>query len=140
MSPVFIDTGGWANLFVRTEPFHTQSAEIVRQARLGPGAVTSNYVLAELSALLISPLRSPPQTRRAILEAIRSVGWVKVVHVDPDIDHRSWDYLMSHSDKNYTLADCSSFVIMNDLRSVNALTADKHFEQAGFRRLLRHPA
>jgi predicted nucleic acid-binding protein len=33
--------------------------------------------------------------------------------------------------------DCFSFVVMTDHRVSEALTNDRHFEQAGFRALLR---
>jgi predicted nucleic acid-binding protein len=40
------------------------------------------------------------------------------------------------SDKNWGLTDCVSFVLMRQEGVVDALTADVHFRQAGFRALL----
>jgi predicted nucleic acid-binding protein len=40
-------------------------------------------------------------------------------------------------DKDWSLTDCISFVVMKRLRLTEALTADKHFEQAGFKVLLK---
>ena len=40
-------------------------------------------------------------------------------------------------DKERSLTDCISFTVMDDLQLVEALTADHHFEQAGFRALLK---
>jgi len=42
------------------------------------------------------------------------------------------------SDKEWSLTDCSSFLIMRELKITEALAHDKHFEQAGFDALLRH--
>ena len=39
-------------------------------------------------------------------------------------------------DKHWSLTDCISFVVMNREGIVDALTGDRHFEQAGFRALL----
>jgi predicted nucleic acid-binding protein len=39
-------------------------------------------------------------------------------------------------DKHWSLTDCISFVVMSDEGLVEALTGDRHFEQAGFRALL----
>jgi hypothetical protein len=39
-------------------------------------------------------------------------------------------------DKNWSLTDCISFVVMQDHGITEALTADRHFEQAGFVPLL----
>jgi predicted nucleic acid-binding protein len=41
-------------------------------------------------------------------------------------------------DKPWSLTDCASFVIMRERKILNALTFDHHFEQAGFRALMRN--
>jgi len=42
-------------------------------------------------------------------------------------------------DKDLSLVDCASFVVMQQRRITQALTTDHHFEQAGFVRLLKPP-
>jgi hypothetical protein len=37
-----------------------------------------------------------------------------------------------HRDKNYSFTDCTSFVVMRELRLREALTTDRHFRQVGF--------
>lgn len=37
----------------------------------------------------------------------------------------------------WSLTDCSSFIVMEERGLADAMTADRHFEQAGFRALLR---
>jgi predicted nucleic acid-binding protein len=42
----FIDTSGWANLFVKTEPNHQQARQWFHQARSQKDLIfTSNYVV-----------------------------------------------------------------------------------------------
>lgn len=43
----------------------------------------------------------------------------------------------SRKDKEWSLTDCYSFELMNELNLSEALTADKHFEQYGFKILLK---
>ncbi len=43
----------------------------------------------------------------------------------------------TRSDKDWSLTDCISFVVMEQRGIVDALTGDHHFEQAGFRALLK---
>jgi predicted nucleic acid-binding protein len=43
----------------------------------------------------------------------------------------------SRQDKEWGLVDCVSFVVMQNRGIAEALTADEHFHQAGFRSLLR---
>jgi predicted nucleic acid-binding protein len=45
--------------------------------------------------------------------------------------------LKARLDKEWSLVDCASFVVMQHRSIVEALTADHHFEQAGFVRLLK---
>lgn len=57
---VFVDTSGWANLFIKTEPAHQYAVEWFTQARQQKYLmVTSNYIVLELVALPNSPLRVP---------------------------------------------------------------------------------
>jgi predicted nucleic acid-binding protein len=43
---------------------------------------------------------------------------------------RAWFF--RHRDKDYSFTDCTSFVVMRELRVKEALTTDRHFRQAGF--------
>jgi predicted nucleic acid-binding protein len=74
--------------------------------------VTSNYILAELSALLISPIRLAREIRLAALDRIRAQHWFKITHIDSEADAGSWRYMQSRRDKDYGVVDCSSFVLM----------------------------
>jgi predicted nucleic acid-binding protein len=42
----------------------------------------------------------------------------------------------SRYDKPWSLTDCISFVVMADEGLTEALTGDRHFEQAGFKAML----
>ena len=50
---------------------------------------------------------------------------------------RGLDLYRERLDKNWSLTDCISFVIMRDESLTDALTADVNFVQAGFRALMR---
>ena len=42
----------------------------------------------------------------------------------------------TRADKDWGMTDCSSFVVMQERGITDALTVDRHFQQAGFRALL----
>lgn len=138
MAEVFADTSGWANFFVRTEPFNEQAVAFLNrfQAR-GTRVVTTNYVLAELVALLTSPVHLPRPQSITVIETIRAASWVEVVHIDQMLDAEAFALLKARPDKTWSLADCASFALMTRRGISDALTGDHHFEQAGFVQLLK---
>ena len=44
---------------------------------------------------------------------------------------------VARPDKDWSLTDCISFVVMRERGITEALTGDRHFEQAGFVALLK---
>lgn len=98
--------------------------------------VTTNYVMTELVALLHSPLRLPRPQIFQIVDSLKTTHYLEIIHVDIAIDAEAWNLCKSRPDKAWSLVDCTSFVIMQQLNIQMALTTDRHFEQAGFTRLL----
>ncbi len=140
MNEVFVDTSGWGNYFIRTEPFHTTAKNQMREWHTnGVRVVTTNYVLIELVALFTSPLRIPRIKQIKVIETIKAASWVEIIHIDRTLDEEAWQLLKRRLDKNWSLVDCTSFIVMQhrDINITEALTTDLHFEQAGFRRSLK---
>jgi predicted nucleic acid-binding protein len=53
------------------------------------------------------------------------------------LSDRALELYQQHADKEWTLTDCASFVVMRERGITAALTGDRHFEQAGFTALLK---
>jgi predicted nucleic acid-binding protein len=135
---VFADTSGWANLFFASQAHHELAVFVYDELALdGRVLVTTNYVLNELVALLTSPLRIPRKRAIQCIDEILRSPQVSCVHVTESVHQQAWQLLSDRPDKNWSLVDCASFVLMQQLALTDALTADHHFEQAGFRNLLR---
>ncbi|WP_286186696.1 hypothetical protein [Geitlerinema sp. P-1104] len=62
---------------------------------------------------------------------------MQLVRVNQQIENAAWELLKKRLDKNWSLVDATSFIIMQQLEITNALTSDHHFDQAGFVRLLK---
>ena len=138
MNEVFADTSGWANYFVRTEPFHQDAKELMQQwYNDQTRVITTNYILSELVALFISPLRIPRPKQIQAIETIKAVDWIEIIHIDKKLDDKIWQFLKERDDKMWSLVDCSSFVVMKERQLSHGFTTDHHFEQAGFVRLLK---
>jgi hypothetical protein len=52
--------------------------------------------------------------------------------VDTERAEKARAVFFRHRDKDYSFTDCTSFVVMRELRLREALTTDRHFRQAGF--------
>ncbi|PSB35093.1 type II toxin-antitoxin system VapC family toxin [Chlorogloea sp. CCALA 695] len=138
MSSLFVDTSGWASLFVNTQPYYPQAEQYFRLAVQQQTKIcTTNYVITELVALLNSPLRVERSRIFEIVDAIKTVAYVEVIHIDDVTDALAWKPCKSRVDKAWSLVDCTSFIVMKHKGCQEALTTDRHFEQAGFIRLLK---
>lgn len=138
MSKLFVDTSGWASLFHPDDLFHEQAETLYEGIRKnGIRLITTNYVIAETVALLTSPFRTPRQAVIGLVNSIKTSALVDLIHINENLDKRAWDLLSNRIDKDWSLVDCSSFVVMQNERITESLTTDHHFEQAGFVRLLK---
>jgi predicted nucleic acid-binding protein len=138
MGDIFVDTSGRACWLDQSQPFHGEAVRIVAEATdRGHRLVTTSYVLVELTALLTSPLRMPKPSQIAFLANLRSDSSILHVSIEREAEADAWDLWASRPDKDWSLVDCSSFVVMQKHALTQALTTDHHFEQAGFVRLLK---
>jgi len=130
---LFVDTSGWGNLVDASQQFHVQAAALYRHARDQRQKIfTTNYVIAELIALLSSPLRLPRTRIVSFIDNLKSSPYLEIVHVDSALDKQGWQLFKSRLDKEWSLVDCTSFVLMEQRGAQKALSTDHHFEQAGF--------
>ena len=137
MAEIFVDTAGWGNLLDPSQSLHAEALTVYRKAsRKRHTFVTTNYILIELVALLTSPLRISRPKIVAFVDSVKASKRVELVHIDHTMDEKAWRLLRDRQDKDWSLVDCSSFVVMQNRGIFKALTSDHHFEQAGFRCLL----
>ena len=135
---VFVDTSGWGHYFIRKEFRHHEAQSLVYALRKeGHRFVTTNYILAELVALMQSPLKRPRHEQIEAVESIREETWIKIIHIDETLDQLAWELFRSRREKSWSLVDCASFVVMQQENILYALSTDHHFEQAGFINLLK---
>ena len=138
MSDLFVDTSGWANLIDVSQPFHSLSVKIYQNMRSQKHKIiTTSYIITELIALLSSPLRIPRPKAIAFIQSLKTSPYIEVIHISKEIDTKAWELLMQRQDKEWSLVDCSSFIVMQECKITESLTSDHHFEQAGFICLLK---
>ena len=62
-----------------------------------------------------------------------------MVPASAELFQRGVELFRARPDKEWSLTDCISIVVMTEKRISEALSTDRHFEQAGFKALLRPP-
>jgi predicted nucleic acid-binding protein len=73
----------------------------------------------------------------ALYRAIVNHPRFKIIPADIRLFQRGVDLFEQRPDKEWSLTDCISFIVMGDEDLTEALTGDRHFEQAGFVPLLK---
>lgn len=61
---------------------------------------------------------------------------VEIVPLQDELFVEAFELFRGRLDKEWSLTDCISFVVMRQYRIQAALAADIHFQQAGFEALL----
>lgn len=133
MNIVFADAFYFVARLNRRDQHHERVLKFSRDFRAR--MLTSDWVLMEVAdALAESESRS--RVRDFILH-LRQSAACEIVPANRELLDQALEFYHQHIDKEWTLTDCVSFVIMRARNVTNALTGDKHFEQAGFTALLK---
>jgi uncharacterized protein len=136
MKQVFADTSYWIALLNPRDELHQKATAAARDYPANR-MVTSEMVLVEL---LNGFCEHGPRIREAVsraVQALRTDTSIRVIPQTGEQFERALARYQSMADKNWSLTDCASFLIMEAEGIEAALTYDRHFAQAGFQTLLR---
>jgi predicted nucleic acid-binding protein len=130
---MLLDTSGLACCLDADDHRHGDAVELYQAAAV---KLTHNCFIAEFVAL--SQARGLSRVPSlAFAAATTTDPEIEVVWVDPALHDEALAFLQSQLDKSYSLCDAVSFLLMRRHGIQDALSTDRHFEQAGYRRLLR---
>jgi predicted nucleic acid-binding protein len=133
VTPCFADTFFFLALLNAQDRDHHEKA---RAANIVDRPVlTSDWVLIELADHLCDERNR--HLFGKVLEALHSDRRYEIIPVDQPTLDAAIDLYRKRSDKPWSLTDCTSFILMRQRHVAEALTADHHFEQAGFVALLK---
>lgn len=136
LGDAFADSVFWISLIAKRDQFHLRAQTWSK--RIKGRIITSRAVVLETANAL-----SQPESRAAVIALLGRLEThpsVEIVPFSEDLWQRSWELYSARADKAWSLTDCASFIIMKDLGLSHALTADKHFLQAGYRAMLLEEA
>ena len=133
--PVFGDTSFFFALAAKRDAAHRTALRIYgKLLRTGTHVITTDYILDE--TLTLAKARINADVALALLNRIEQSEAIVKETIDAARFAAAKAYFRKHADHDYSFTDCSSFVLMRELRLAAALTTDRHFREAGFEVLL----
>jgi predicted nucleic acid-binding protein len=133
MTATFADTYFWLALVTPNDRAHARAHYVIDH--LSAPLTTTTWVLTEVGDALCKPRTRSVFT--TLLDSIDQHRLISVLPAEQNHFNRAVALYRSRPDKEWSLTDCTSFVMMRDLHITEALTGDHHFEQAGFVALLK---
>jgi uncharacterized protein len=132
MKTVFADTSFYIALLNQRDEHHRQACQFADEH---PGNfVTSAWIITELADYLCNTANR--SLFLSMYGDLRGDARVTIVPFSTDLFEEGIKLYSAREDKDWSLTDCVSFLIMERLQLHEAAAADHHFVQAGFVALL----
>lgn len=132
MRRAFADTHFFIALLNARDAAHARATGIENGPNLQ--LVTTRWVLAEVADAMAS--QAYRSRAASFLNLTKANPWVTILAPSDTLFDQGCDLYSKRPDKDWSLTDCISFVAMANEGLTEALTGDRHFEQAGFKILL----
>jgi predicted nucleic acid-binding protein len=129
---LFVDTSYVIALVNTRDQYHGAAEELTEKYQGWP-LVTTEAVLLEIAGALSARYK---KAAISIIDAFISNDDVDVIPFSNELFSKSLGLYKKYVDKEWSLVDCISFLVMRDKKIIAALSSDSHFKQAGFDPLL----
>jgi predicted nucleic acid-binding protein len=128
-----MDTGFVIALINKRDRYHKQ-ARILADQYDGQPMLITDAILLEIGNALARGFKAEASE---IIANFLISDEVKVIRLSPQLFDEAFALYQKYRDKEWSLVDCVSFIVMRQENSKQALTFDRHFIQAGFEVLTR---
>ena len=129
---VFADTFFFLALLDSRDAAHEEARQLAR--RPWQRIYTTDYILLELGNAL-----SAPEDRSdylALVTMMRKASVYEIIPASQPLLNEGLELFWQRPDKHWSVTDCLSMTVMTQFAIAEVLTADHHFQQAGFQALL----
>ena len=131
MNKVFLDTSYILALELANDRNHIKTKKHWQQLGKNlPQIVTTTYIFDEIVTYFNS--RNHHAKEVLVGNSLLQSAFMEIIYVDRQLFDAGWQYFQKYQDKQYSLTDCISFIVMNRENITLAFSLDKHFSQAGF--------
>jgi uncharacterized protein len=122
---IFVDTGAWFASVVPNDTDHHNAISWL--ATNSQPLITSDYVIDETLTLL--KVRGESKRAINIGNAFFSNQLATVYYLTEEDIRLTWELFNQFSDKQWSFTDCSSKLLMQKLKILQAFSFDRHFRQ-----------
>jgi uncharacterized protein len=127
----FVDTSGFYALLDRSDSNHGRAVTLYRAiSAAGTQLVLTNFIRAEAHALILNRLAHTITDR--FLADLRSIPADNLIRVSEADELAALELIARYQDKDFSLTDATSFVVMERLGITHAFTFDDDFRQYGW--------
>ncbi|MCI4626649.1 MAG: PIN domain-containing protein [Candidatus Magnetoovum sp. WYHC-5] len=131
MRKIFVDTSAWLALNSKKDALHQRSFLLYNSlVKKDTFFITTNFILDETYTGLLKKIG-----HRSVVdfgERVQKSQILKIIHIDEEIEKEAWKLFKKYQDKFFSFTDCTSFMVMQELKITEVFTYDHHFEQMGF--------
>ena len=136
MKPIFVDTSALIAIGNMRDSFHSLAVRLRNELKqFGNSFITTNAILLEFGNAFSQVNLRPTAVK--MIEAVRYSSKWKCVCTDETLVERGFQKFKQIKDKEWGLVDCISMLVSEDNEITEIFTTDHHFEQAGFKILLK---
>jgi len=128
---IFVDSSAFYLLVNKNEKMHYLAKEAFNKFIYDNNELllTSDYIIDETLTLISS--RWGKHYAVTFWESISKSSILRLVKLTEKQFYKTVDLFIKYKDHKFSFTDCSSFVIMDDLKINKAFSFDKHFREFG---------
>jgi len=136
MNLIFVDTSALIALGNKKDQFHLQATKVFKQLVLAKmNFITTNAIIFELTNAFSAVQYKPVAIKQCDL-INNSKSWT-LITIDEELMKKGLSRFRQVDDKDWSLVDCISMIIAEEIGITKIFSNDHHFEQAGFTILLK---
>ena len=132
----FLDTSYAIALSSPADDYHKKALIIAKELKASKTPLTTTRaIILEIGNALSKPKHRSKSIK--LLSSLENDKTVTIVPMSETLYQKGFQLYCQRKDKNWGIVDCISFIVMTEHGITEALTTDIHFQQAGFRALLK---
>jgi predicted nucleic acid-binding protein len=128
---VFVDTSAFIAVFDKDDDLHSEALRLFDEIKNKKiQMVVTDYILSE--SITTAMARAGHRIAVTVGEFILGSHVVELIWLDKTIKLKAWEFFKKYSDKSYSFTDCTSFVVMKEIKVNHFFAFDEDFTKAGF--------